>query len=251
MTLNLNNAALLALLKSDVEEFNHYRQACPGQVIVLSSTDLYRADLRHANLQGAILCHADLHNTDLYHANLHEANLHEANLHEATLTDANLRGAKLRGANLRGAELWHADLHNTDLYHANLRDTDLYHANLQGAILCRADLRNARLSGAKLKGAKLPYNAPAIPNIHERIAEVVAENLTLREWNSSSGVAHCRARWVFTLAGEAGRELEEKIGTDAAAALIYMASDPELEQIPDWVADNEDALEDIHAMAAK
>ena len=65
------------------------------------------------------------------------------------------------------------------------------------------------------------------------------------------GSTHCRAGWVVTLAGKPGRDLEKEIGTGAAAALIYMASDPDLEQIPNWVASNEDALADIQAMAAK
>ena len=167
----------------------------------------------------------DFYSTDLYHANLRYAKLAEASLQGADLRYAGLRDADLRGADLRGADLRGADLRG-------------------------ADLEGVTFSLAKLKGAKLPYDAPAVPGIHQQLADAVNENnLDMEVWHC--GTTHCRAGWVVTLAGEAGRELEEKIGTSAAAALIYMASDPDLEQIPNWTASDEDALADIQAMAAK
>jgi hypothetical protein len=51
------------------------------------------------------------------------------------------------------------------------------------------------------------------------------------------------------LAGEVGKELEDLIGTNAAASLIYIASDPTLERIPSWFASNKDALADIERLA--
>ena len=228
----LNNAALLALLKNDVEAFNKYRKDNPDQGI-----DFYRggffmdADLEGAKLQGSNLEGANLTDANLLRANLTDANLEGANLTDANLLRANLTNAKLQGSNLRDAGFTNADLRNADLY--------------------RADLEGVMFSRAKLRGAKLPYDAPAVPDIHQRLAEVVNEkNLEMGDWHTCE-TTHCRAGWVVTLAGEAGRELEGKIGTNAAAALIYMASDPELERIPNWVADNEDALADIQEMAAK
>ena len=226
MTLNLNNAAMLALLENDVEAFNKYRKDNPDQPM-----DFYKAAFWDADLQGA-------------------------DLRDASLRYANLRGAALWGASLRGADLWAADLTGADLTGADLEGADLegadlWGADLTGADLTGADLRNVSFSRAKLKGAKLPYDAPALPNIHNKLAQVVdKDNLDMEVWHTCE-TTHCRAGWVVTLAGEKGKELEEKIGTNAAAALIYMASDPELEKIPDWAADNEDALADIQAMAAK
>ena len=60
---------------------------------------------------------------------------------------------------------------------------------------------------------------------------------------------HCRAGWVVTLAGEGGKALEWAMGTPAAAALIYLASDPKIEKIPDFYADNSDALADMKRLA--
>ena len=63
------------------------------------------------------------------------------------------------------------------------------------------------------------------------------------------GTTHCRAGWVVHLAGVGGRALEYAFGTSAAAALIYMASDPKLERIPDFYCGNDEALEDMRRLA--
>jgi hypothetical protein len=39
------------------------------------------------------------------------------------------------------------------------------------------------------------------------------------------------------------------MGTPAAAAVIYLASDPKLERIPDFYANNQDALADMKRLA--
>ena len=63
------------------------------------------------------------------------------------------------------------------------------------------------------------------------------------------GTAHCRAGWVVTLAGEGGKALEWAMGTPAAAAMIYLASDPQIERIPNFYTTNSAALADMQAMA--
>ena len=70
----------------------------------------------------------------------------------------------------------------------------------------------------------------------------------MSEWHSC-GTTHCRAGWVISLAGEGGRALEWAMGTPTAAAIIYMASDPTLEKIPDFYANNETALADMKRLA--
>ncbi|MBX4378291.1 hypothetical protein K4H02_24855, partial [Mycobacterium tuberculosis] len=50
---------------------------------------------------------------------------------------------------------------------------------------------------------------------------------------------------MVTIAGEAGKELESKIGTACAALAIYLKSDPErfkAEPIPNFYCDNDAAL---------
>jgi Pentapeptide repeats (8 copies) len=144
---------------------------------------------------------------------------------------------------LVGADLRDANLRNADLSGANLRNADL-----SGADLRNADLSGAALRGANLIGAKLPP-APVIPDIHRAVYAAASQPgaLDMDAWHC--GTTHCRAGWVVTLAGEAGAALEAEFGTGPAAALIYMASDPALERIPNWSASNADALADMKRLA--
>ena len=68
------------------------------------------------------------------------------------------------------------------------------------------------------------------------------------DWHTCD-TTHCRAGWVVTLAGEEGKALEEKIGTPAAATLIYLKSDPKIERVPDFYCGNDDALADMKRLA--
>jgi len=196
------------------------------------------ADLRDADLRGAHL--SDAH--------LSDANLSDANLRGANLRGANLRGAHLSDANLSGANLSDADLRGANLGGANLSDANLSDADLSYAILSYAILRGANLSGANLSDADL-RGVPIIPEIHKAIyaAASVDGALDMSTWHC--GTTHCRAGWVVTLAGDAGRAMEFCIGTSAAAALIYQASDPAMERIPDFYCDNDTALADMARLA--
>ena len=139
-----------------------------------------------------------------------------------------------------------------DLSGAVLRGADLSGAVLSVAVLSVADLRAADLRGAVLCGAVL-RDAPKIENIHQTVyAAASAEKaLDMSDWHSPCGTSHCRAGWVVTLAGEAGKTLEDRIGTRAAASLIYLASDPKLERFPDFYCDNASALADMKERAEK
>jgi hypothetical protein len=64
------------------------------------------------------------------------------------------------------------------------------------------------------------------------------------------GTTHCRAGWVVVLAGDEGKALEDKIGTPAAAAAIYLASDPNIGKFPSFYCGNAEALADMKARAA-
>jgi len=192
-----------------------------------------------ANLKGANLC---------------EANLEGASLREAYLSDANLSGADLRKANLsdadlREAKLSRADLGEADLSGANLRKANLSGADLWGAILSGADLRGANLCGANLRGAnlcgaKLDWDAiPLVPNIDAAILAVIEAGgqLDMNTWHTCE-TTHSWAGWAVVLAGEQGRKLEEQLGTNVVAALIYTKSGF---RVPNWFASNEEALADI------
>ncbi|OYZ07674.1 MAG: hypothetical protein B7Y36_19020 [Novosphingobium sp. 28-62-57] len=139
--------------------------------------------------------------------------------------DADLRGADLRGADLSGADLSGADLSDADLRGADLSDADLRDADLSGADLRGADLRDADLSGADLRDADLS-GAPIIAQIHQRVYEAASQPnaLNMSDWHTCD-TTHCRAGWVVALAGDEGKALEKRIGTPAAATLIYEVSE--------------------------
>jgi len=100
-----------------------------------------------------------------------------------------------------------------------------------------------------LRGAELS-EAPVVPSIHRALFAACEREgaLDMSTWHKCA-TTHCRAGWVVTLAGYAGKQLERKVGCGVAAALIYMASDPTLEQIPDWQASNDRALADMRRLA--
>ena len=159
------------------------------------------------------------------------------------------------GAVLRDADLRDADLSGANLSGANLRGAVLRDAVLSGAVLSGANLRGAVLSGAVLSDANLSGAdwVPKIENIHSKVfaAASIEGALNMGSWhkNGFCGTTHCRAGWVTHLAGEGGKVLDGAYGTASAAALIYIASDPKLERVPDFFCDNETALADMKRLA--
>ena len=223
---------LAARIECDPDAPTNIKLGLAVRVAVKSGADLRDADLIGANLIGA----------NLIGANLIGANLSSASLRDTNLIDADLRHANLSGANLR----------DTNLSGANLRDADLSGADLRRADLLGADLSGANLIGTNLIGANLRHGDlfPIIKNIHSAVYEAASAvaALDMKKWHTC-GTTHCRAGWVTTLAGKGGKALESIYGTAAAAALIYQASDPTLERIPDFYALNADALADMRRLA--
>jgi hypothetical protein len=184
--------------------------------------------------------------------------LRSADLRSAVLSGAVLRSAVLRSADMSGAVLRSAVLSGADLRSADLRSADLSGADLSGAVLSGAVLRSAVLSGAVLRSADMRSavlsggmdGVPTIPNIHQVVYAAAnrPDALDMGHWHTCE-TTHCRAGWVVTLAGAGGRALEWAMGTPAAAAVIYLASDPKLEKIPDFYANNNAALEDMKRLA--
>lgn len=137
------------------------------------------------------------------------------------------------------------DLRNMDLSGQDFEGGDFRNADFRGATLANLDL-----GGCQIKGAKFDLEGvPKIPDIHKRVYEAASQPgaLDMSEWHTCS-TTHCRAGWVTHLA-PGGTDLEIELGTDAAAALIYLASDPDLERIPSWYETNEKALQDMKRLA--
>ena len=149
-------------------------------------------------------------------------------------------------ANLSAANLSDADLRCANLSAANLSAANLSAANLRCADLSAANLSAANLSAANLMGV------PFIDNIHQKVYEAASKEgaLDMGHWHVCE-TTHCRAGWVVHLAGEAGKAMEFCIGTPAAAAMIYLKSDPKLGLMPDFYCTNSEALADMKARAEK
>ncbi|HEX5508791.1 MAG TPA: hypothetical protein VFX37_09830 [Pseudolabrys sp.] len=73
----------------------------------------------------------------------------------------------------------------------------------------------------------------------------------MAQWHMCDNT-HCRAGWIVTLAGEAGRKLEKFFDTPLAAMKIYDASSradlPKISPVR-FFEDNATALDDMKRMA--
>jgi uncharacterized protein YjbI with pentapeptide repeats len=164
----------------------------------------------------------------------------------ADLRRANLKGANLEGADLRGARLEGANLRGANLQGAKLRNAILEGANLRGARLEGANLRGADLEGAILYGAIGLPDAPSVDDLDAKILAMVDGpdahgSLDMSVWHTCE-TTHCRAGWAIHLAGEAGYDLESRLGSATAGSLIYYASTG---RVPDFYATTDEALADL------
>jgi len=204
-----------------------------------------KVSLSDSNLSGS-----DLSGSDLRGSNLSDSNLSGSDLRDSNLRGSNLRGSNLSGSDLRGSNLSGSNLSGSDLSGSNLSGSDLRGSNLRGSDLSGSDLRDSNLSGSDLRGSNL-RGVPKIEKIHQAVyaaASATPEALDMGSWHACE-TTHCRAGWVVTLAGEAGKAMEWCLGTPAAAALIYLKSDPTIGKIPNFYADNEAAMEDMKRLA--
>lgn len=138
------------------------------------------------------------------------------------------------------------------LPHARRVKVAVLKAIAAGADLSDANLSDANLSDADLRGADLSaFVIPALPNIDAAILAAIESGgeLDMREWHVCE-TTHCRAGWAITLAGDAGKALENRVAPCAAGALIYAVSRPGM-PVPDFYATDEDAMADIRACAAE
>jgi hypothetical protein len=102
-----------------------------------------------------------------------------------------------------------------------------------------------------IKNNKETLVVPVIENIHQTVLEAVNREgaLDMNSWHHDCGTTHCRAGWVVTLAGEAGKELEAKTSTEFAAKQIYKASSDISVPPTQFYKSNEVAMEDIERCA--
>lgn len=90
---------------------------------------------------------------------------------------------------------------------------------------------------------------PVIPEIHKAVYDAASKPgaLCMTNWHTCQ-TTHCRAGWVTTLAGEAGKRLEKETSPLFAAMQIYKASGYEISPCRFFDSD-EAALEDMRRLA--
>jgi uncharacterized protein YjbI with pentapeptide repeats len=231
----------------------------------LAGAYLAGANLAGANLAGAYLARADLARADLADAYLADAYLADADLARADLAGAYLAGAYLARAYLAGANLAGADLARAYLAGANLAGADLARADLAGAYLAGAknipetngseSIQQApadRRARQQERAARFRERFPDVPVVEHLDATIVAlvesgqGKLDMSSWHTCE-TTHCRAGWAVQLAGEAGKELDSRFGTEDAGRRIYLASTG---RVPWFFDSNEGALADMKEQAA-
>ena len=90
---------------------------------------------------------------------------------------------------------------------------------------------------------------PVIENIHQKVYEAASQPdaFFMNAWHKCE-TTHCRAGWVVTLAGQAGKDLEARFDTPLAAMLIYRESGSPINPAR-FFDSNEDALADMKQRA--
>lgn len=108
------------------------------------------------------------------------------------------------------------------------------------------DMRRMGMAPAKIEDY---FKVPVIPDIHKVIYKAVSNPGALRmaTWHICD-TTHCRAGWVVTLAGEAGKELERKTSTLFAAQHIYHKSGYDISPVRFFDSDV-DAMADMKRLA--
>ena len=101
------------------------------------------------------------------------------------------------------------------------------------------------------KDLKLSSFVPKIENIDKVVYEACNQPnaLDMERWHTCE-TTHCRAGWVVTLAGKAGKELEAFHNTLLAAQLIYLESGSPINPCR-FFDDNKDAMKDMKERAEK
>ena len=185
------NRKLVNLLRTDVRQWNEFREKYPNRKIDFTEVNLRGANLSEANLRRVDFCSADLsqaclektncHRTSFIWANLSESSLKYADLGEADFYNANLYGANLSRANCSNARFTQANLSRASLSETELSRADLSEVNLSKAILNVANLSEANLNCSDLHEAELleaNLNRASLCRTNLRKADLSKANLS-------------------------------------------------------------------------
>jgi hypothetical protein len=207
---------------------------------------------RNVSLDGASLNGASLDGASLNGASLDRASLNDAWLDGASLNGAWLDGASLNGASLDGALLDGASLNGASLDGAYLENAKGLPSDIPRTGPSEPYVRKPSAAAREQRMLLFRERNPDVPVVEHLDAKILAAvsdgvgKLDMSEWHKCQ-TTHCRAGWAIALAGDEGRQLEERVGPQRAGIMIYRASTG---RVPHFFASTERALEDIKACAA-
>lgn len=186
-----------------------------------------------------------------------------SSLRNCNFTKCDMRGTSFEGVGLPGT-IFKGAIFNTK--------TSFYNAELSGANFAGCDMAPLFVGG----------NLPAIKNIDKTIVQAIkgekatVENrrasefsgdyydnntikvgdagaLDMGVWHAEGEygeasmqicrTTHCRGGWAIHLLGRRGKDMEKRLGSSAAAGLIYAASGSH--PVPDWYTTTDKAWEDL------
>jgi hypothetical protein len=197
------------------------------------------------SLKGAVLAPGG----SLAGRTLRGVDLRDALMQGVDFTGAVMGEGRFEGATFYRSRLVGVDLRGADLVGADMTDVDLTDADLRGV-----DLRCSLWSGTRVKGARFDLGGvPVVLGIHMKVWGVASKPGALDMRCTHDPRCRSWEGWVVVLAGAQGRALAARLDSEtAAAALIYMASDPSLERIPRFLdASTCEALEEMRWLVEK
>ena len=185
----------------------------------------------------------------------------KVSLARANLDGANLDGASLDGANLDGARMAQVQIDYAAKQGArNVPTTPVSSTpaasvteTTQATSSDHEARRRARIASRAESARWYRERHPEVPVVADldvKVRDAISapgHELNMGDWHSCE-TTHCRGGWAIHLAGKAGYELEEKVGVQQAARMIYRASTG---RSPHFYATTERARADIERCAAE
>lgn len=149
---------------------------------------------------------------------------------------------------------------NCNFYKANLNHSSFLNCTINGGNFVEAELSDVIVKGSDLLGPESAQSLinkgittfpPSVDFIHQKVLHnAKIGGLDMGDFHTCD-TTHCIAGWAIHLAGDKGYYAEQKLDPENAGAMIYLASDRQLEKIPNFYTDDESAMRELEYLAAK
>lgn len=229
---------------------------CNCRGLDFSGKTIYGRGVYNADFTGSKFVNTKFDNVDLEGCNFTDCDLRGTSFWQCRLTKAIFKGARLNTkTNFSHAELAEANFAGCDMAPLFSGGNLPFVKNIDKAII------------AAIKGEKAAVQTKPLSQItgnyyhnDDEIKVGAAGALDMNVWHAHGEdgysaptnfckTTHCRGGWAITLLGRRGKDMEERLGNSAAAALIYAASGSH--PVPDWYTSTDEAWKDISNRARR